>query len=174
MAQDQVSQNRDTLIVVIAGGIILALAFGVRSVFGGIVEPLSNDLFGGRIEVFSLSIAIQNLVWGLAQPGFGMIADKYGDRIALWLGFFFYILGMGICVCGTSPFAQHMGAGVLVGMGISGTAFGTVLAVVGRVAPPEKRGYYLGVTSAIGSAGQAILPLVVSWLVQWVDCKSPS
>ena len=163
--------NRDAMVIVIAGGIVLALAFGVRSVFGGIVEPLSADLFGGRIDVFSLSIAIQNLVWGLAQPAFGMIADRFGDRRALWIGFGCYVAGMLICVLGTSAFAQHMGAGVLVGMGISGTAFGTVLAVVGRSAPEEKRASYLGIASAIGSTGQVVLPLLAAWLIEFLDWR---
>ncbi|OSQ41810.1 MFS transporter, partial [Thalassospira sp. MCCC 1A01428] len=164
-------QRNDTVIIVTAGSVVLALAFGVRAVFGGVIQPLSDDLFGGRIEFFSLSIAIQNLVWGLAQPGFGIIADKFGDRRAIWLGFFLYVLGMVVCVTGTSPLAQHLGAGVLVGMGISGTAFGTVLAVVGRAAPLEKRGFYLGVTSAMGSVGQALLPLIVSWLIASFDWR---
>lgn len=122
------THQNDATVIVVASSVVLALAFGVRSIFGGIFEPLSQDLFGGRIEVFSLSIAIQNLVWGLAQPVFGIIADKYGDRRALWLGFVSYGLGLIVCVLGTTPFAQHLGAGVLVGMGISGTAFGVVLA----------------------------------------------
>lgn len=164
--------DRGTVTIVMAGSVVLALAFGVRAVFGGIVQPLSDDLFGGRIEVFSLSIAIQNLVWGLAQPGFGIVADRFGDRRALWLGFVCYVAGMLICVVGTTPFAQHLGAGVLVGMGISGTAFGVVLAVVGRAAPEEKRGRYLGITSAMGSTGQVVLPLLVSWLVAWVDWRT--
>ncbi|HEY8604483.1 MFS transporter [Tsuneonella suprasediminis] len=157
--------------VILAGGVILALAFGVRSVFGGIVEPLSNDLFSGRIEIFSLSIAIQNLVWGLAQPVFGMIADRYGDRRALWIGLGFYTLGMVVCALGTTPLAQHLGAGLLVGMGISGTAFGIVLAVVGRAAPVEKRSLYLGIASALGSAGQVVVPLVAAWLIEWLDWR---
>ncbi len=164
-------ESRGTIAIVLAGGVVLALSFGVRSVFGGVVEPLSNDLFGGSIEIFSLSIAIQNLVWGLAQPVFGVIADRFGDRRALWLGFCFYVVGMGVCILGTTPLAQHLGAGVLVGMGISGTAFGTVLAVVGRVAPENKRTYYLGLTSAIGSVGQFLLPLLVSWLIAWLDWR---
>jgi MFS family permease len=110
--------SNDTVIIVTAGSVVLALAFGVRAVFGGVIQPLSDDLFAGRIQIFSLSIAIQNLVWGLAQPGFGIIADKFGDRRALWLGFFLYVVGMVVCVTGTSPLAQHLGAGVLVGMGI--------------------------------------------------------
>ena len=165
------ASNRDTVTILLAGGIVLALSFGVRSVFGGVIEPLSNELFGGRIEIFSLSIAIQNLVWGIAQPAFGMLADKYGDRRAMWLGFFLYVLGMGICVMGTTPLAQHIGAGVLVGMGVSGTAFGIVLAVVGRAAPEKKRTQYLGIASALGSAGQVVLPLLTSWLVSWLDWR---
>ncbi|RJX65461.1 MFS transporter [Tsuneonella suprasediminis] len=163
--------KRSMLPVILAGGVILALAFGVRSVFGGIVEPLSNDLFSGRIEIFSLSIAIQNLVWGLAQPVFGMIADRYGDRRALWIGLGFYTLGMVVCALGTTPLAQHLGAGLLVGMGISGTAFGIVLAVVGRAAPVEKRSLYLGIASALGSAGQVVVPLVAAWLMEWLDWR---
>ncbi len=157
--------------IILAGGIVLALAFGVRAMFGGVVEPLSNELFGGRIDIFSFSIAIQNLVWGLAQPGFGIIADKFGDRRALWLGFMCYVLGMLVCALSSTPLAQHLGAGVLVGMGISGTAFGTILAVVGRAAPEEKRSYYLGITSAIGSSGQVVLPLLTSWLIEWFDWR---
>ena len=167
--QSETTQNMTSIMV--AGGLVLALSFGVRSVLGGVIEPLSNDLFGGRLEIFSISLAIQNLVWGLAQPFFGMLADKYGDRRAMWLGFAFYVIGMGISIIGTTPFAQHMGAGVLVGMGISGTAFGTVLAVVGRAAPPEKRGFYLGVASATGSAGQAILPFLVAFLITHFDWR---
>lgn len=164
-------QKRSMLPVILAGGVILALAFGVRSVFGGIVEPLSNDLFGGRIEVFSLSIAIQNLVWGLAQPAFGLIADRYGDRRALWIGLGFYTVGMVICALGATPLTQHLGVGLLVGMGISGTAFGIVLAVVGRAAPVEKRSLYLGIASALGSAGQVVVPLVAAWLIEWLDWR---
>ena len=169
MARDR--ETRDAMTIVIAGGVVLALSFGVRSVFGGIVEPVSKDLFGGRIEVFSLAIAIQNLVWGLAQPAFGAIADRWGDRLALWLGLGCYALGLAICVAGSSPLAQHIGTGLLVGMGISGTAFGIVLTVVGRAAPAEKRSSYLGLTSALGSVGQVVLPLLVSQLIEWFDWR---
>ena len=168
-ASTQNSQPINT--IVIAGGVILALSFGVRSVFGGVVEPISNDLFNGGIEVISFSIAIQNLIWGLAQPAFGMIADRYGDRRALFLGLFCYIAGISLCIVGTTPLAQHLSAGLLVGMGISGTAFGVVLAVIGRAAPVEKRGLYLGIASALGSVGQVIMPLIASWLSELFDWR---
>ena len=157
--------------IIVAGGIILALSFGVRSVFGGFVEPISNDLFGGRIEIISLSIAIQNLVWGLAQPLFGMVADRYGDRRALAIGFCCYVAGLALSIVGSSPISQHLGVGLLVGMGVSGTAFGVVLAVIGRAAPEERRGLYLGIASALGSVGQVVMPLLASWLTEWLDWR---
>ncbi len=165
------SRSHDTVIILTAGSLVLALSFGVRAIFGGVVEPVSSDLFGGRIEVFSLSIAIQNLVWGLAQPAFGALADRYGDRLALWLGFACYVLGMLVSALGHTAFDQHLGAGLLVGMGLSGTAFGVVLAVVGRMAPEEKRSAYLGITSAFGSAGQAVMPLIASVLISTLDWR---
>ncbi len=156
--------------ILIAGSIILALSFGIRSIFGGIITPLSAE-FGWPRETYSLSLAIQNLAWGLAQPLFGAIADRYGDRKALWLGFFCYLAGMGLAVVGMTPFAQHMGSGLLIGMGIAGTAFGIVLSVVGRAAPEAKRSQYLGYATAAGSLGQVVLPPIAAWLLTNYDWR---
>jgi MFS family permease len=157
-------------VIMTAGAIVLALSFGVRSVFGGVLSPLSADM-GWPREVFSLSLAIQNLVWGLSQPFFGIIADKYGDRPALWLGFGCYLVGMIMAVIGMSPMMQHLGAGVFVGMGVAGTAFGLVLAVVGRASSPEKRSQNLGFVAALGSLGQVVMPFAASVLISAYDWR---
>ena len=68
-------------VIIAAGAVTLSLSFGARSIFGIVLDPISAE-FGWPREVFSLSIAIQNMVWGLAQPFFGMIADRFGDRRA--------------------------------------------------------------------------------------------
>ncbi|MEM7239727.1 MAG: MFS transporter [Pseudomonadota bacterium] len=150
--------------IIAAGAIVLSMSFGVRSVFGVILDPIS-DTHGWPREVFSLSMAIQNIVWGLGQPIFGWIADRYGDRRALWLGFGVYLVGMLVSVYGQTPLMQHTGAGVLVGLGISGTAFGIILSVVGRATPEDKRSQALALTAAFGSIGQMILPALSGVLV---------
>ncbi|MEL7349656.1 MAG: MFS transporter, partial [Pseudomonadota bacterium] len=144
---------------------VLALSFGVRSVFGIVLDPIS-ETYGWPIATFSLSIAIQNMVWGLAQPFFGMIADRYGDRRALWLGLGLYVAGMALSVVGFMPWMQHLGAGLLVGMGIAGTAFGIVLSVVGRAVAEEKRSQALALTAALGAFGQVAMPLMAGWLTE--------
>lgn len=155
--------SRSMTVILAAGAVVLALSFGVRTVFGGVLEPISTE-FGWSRETFSLSLAIQNLFWGVAQPFFGALADKFGDRRALWLGLGCYVVGMLMTITGATPLAMHAGAGLLVGAGIAGTAFGVVLSVVGRAAPEEKRSQYLGLVVALGSTGQAVIPVVAGWL----------
>ncbi|MEM9782371.1 MAG: MFS transporter [Pseudomonadota bacterium] len=152
-----------TTSIILAGAIVLAISFGARATFGVVLEPMSST-FGWPLATFSLSLAIQNMVWGLAQPVFGAIADRYGDRIALWIGLGFYVVGMVLSALGTLPWMQHLGAGLLVGMGIAGTAFGIVLSVVGRAVPEERRSMALGLTSALGAFGQVAMPLLAGWL----------
>lgn len=152
-------------VIIMAGSIVLTISFGVRSVFGIMLDPIS-ETFGWPREIFSLSMAIGLVVMGLGQPFFGWLADRMGDRTALWLGFVFYLIGMAMTIWGQSPAMMHWGAGVLVGLGVSGTAFGLILPVVGRAVPEEKRSQALALTAALGSIGQMTLPAVSGWLVE--------
>ena len=128
-----------------------------------VLDPIS-ETYGWPREVFSLSIALQNIVWGVAQPAFGMIADRFGDRKALWLGFGLFILGFALCAVGSTPWMQHLGTGVLIGMGTAGTGFGIVLSLVGRAVPEERRAKAMAATAALGSLGQIVMPTLAGWL----------
>lgn len=151
-------------LVMVAACVVLAIAFGVRSVFGIVIGPLSTDLNWPR-ETFAFSLALQNLAWGLFQPIFGMIADRWGDQRALWLGFGCYVLGLVLSALSSSALGQHLGVGLLLGAGIAGTAFGLVLSVVGRATPEAKRSQALGLATALGSLGQVVFPPLASWAV---------
>ncbi|MEM6972112.1 MAG: MFS transporter [Pseudomonadota bacterium] len=152
-----------TTSIILAGAAVVGLSFGIRSIFGVVLEPISSE-FGWPLATMSLALAIQNMVWGAAQPVFGAIADRYGDRVALWLGLGLYLVGMALSAFGTLPWMQHLGAGLFVGMGIAGTAFGIVLSVVGRAVPEERRSMAMGLTSALGAFGQVAMPLFAGWL----------
>ncbi len=152
-------------LIVAAGGLVIAASFGARSVFGIVLDPISAE-HGWPREVFSVSIAIQNLVWGLAQPAFGRLADRFGDRRALALGFALYGAGMVLSAVSATPLAQHMAAGVLVGLGVAGTGFGIVLSLVGRAVPEERRAGAMATAAALGSGGQMVMPLLAGWLTE--------
>lgn len=152
--------------VLIAGCILLMLGFAVRASFGVFQIPIAAE-FGWARSEFSLAIAIQNLAWGIGQPLFGALAERFGDRRAILAGGVMYAVGLVLSAFATTPFAMQS-LEVLVGFGIAGTGFGVVLAVVGRTAAPEHRSMALGIATAAGSAGQVFGPPVAELLLGFV------
>ncbi|MBT5038116.1 MAG: MFS transporter [Rhodospirillaceae bacterium] len=151
-------------VLVACAALILALGMGMRNTFGLFLQPMSLDLQLPR-GVFALAIAIQMLAWGISQPIFGALADRYGAARIVVLGGLFYASGLLLMANASGPWALHGGIGILVGMGTSAAGFAVVLGPVGRAFPPEKRSMALGVASAGGSAGQLIMALVGGALI---------
>ena len=146
-------------VVIACGALILTLSMGVRHTGGLFLQPMTFDQGWSR-EMFSFSIALQNLLWGIFQPFAGAFADRHGAGKTLVGGALLYVLGLVIMAHADTAFGLNMGAGLLIGMGLAGTTFSVVLGVVGRMAPPEKRSLALGIASAGGSFGQfAVLPV---------------
>lgn len=142
--------------ILIASCIILLVNFGIRASFGLFQIPIAIEFDWPRAE-FSLAIAIQNLAWGIGQPIFGAIAERFGDRRAIILGAIFYAAGLVLSSQSVTPIG-HQTLNVLIGFGIAGTGFGVLLAIVGRAASPENRSLSLGIATAAGSAGQVLGP----------------
>lgn len=138
--------------VLIAGCLILMLGFSIRASFGVFQLPIATEFRWARAD-FSLAIAIQNLAWGIGQPIFGALAEKFGDRKAVIVGAILYAAGLVASSFAVTP-GQHQLLEIIVGFGIAGTGFGVVLAVVGRASSPENRSLALGIATAAGSAGQ--------------------
>src|SRR5687768_6101205 len=149
---------RTPAVILVCGGLILMLALGTRQSFGLFLRPMSMDRGWGR-EAFSFAIALQNLVWGCAMPFAGAIADRYGAGRVLVAGGLAYGVGLFAMAHATDPLGFNLAAGLLVGLGLAGTGFGVVLAVVARAFPPQKRSLAVGIAGACGSFGQfAMLP----------------
>lgn len=156
--------------ILISASLILFLSFTIRSSFGVFQIPIAADLGWLRSE-FSLAIAIQNLAWGLGTPVFGAIAERFGDKKAIFLGTLLYAAGLCFSAYSISP-VQHQWLEMFVGFGIAGTGFGVVLGVVGRAAAPEQRSLALGLTTAAGSMGQVIGPPLAQYLLNWMHWSS--
>src|SRR5262245_12134242 len=150
---------RTPLVVLACGCLIMTISFGIRAGFGLFLQPISLEYGWGR-EVFSFSIALQNLMWGALGALAGGLADRYGPGRVVAGGAICYILGLiGFAYIGT-PWLLHLNAGLLLGGALGGTSFGIILAVIGRKVAPERRSLYMGIATAAGSFGQfAILPL---------------
>ena len=159
--------------VLMVGCVIIAISFGIRSSFGIFQIPISQDFSWLRSE-YSLAIAIQNLAWGLGQPIFGAIADKFGDRRAILGGALLYAAGLVLSSSAITPMGHQLYS-ILIGFGVAGTGFGVILAVVGRSSSDANRSMSLAVATAAGSVGQIFGPplaeyllIVFSWQIVFV------
>ena len=150
--------------VLIAGCFILMLGFSIRASFGVFQIPIAEE-FGWLRADFSMAIAIQNLAWGIGQPLFGAIAERFGDRKAIIAGALLYAAGLVLSSFAVTP-GQHQFLEILVGFGIAGTGFGVILAIVGRAASPQNRSISLGIATAAGSAGQVFGAPLAAFLLQ--------
>jgi MFS family permease len=157
--------------LVIAGGVVMGAALGVRHVQGLFLTPVTID-HGWSRETFGLALAVQNLVWGIAQPFTGMIADRFGSAKVILAGLLIYALGLFTMAYAGTPGLYTFGTGVLVGIALSGSAFGAVYGALSRLFPAERRSWALGVAGAIGGLGQfCTVPFVQSLMsrVGWVS-----
>ncbi|WP_180129391.1 MFS transporter [Acinetobacter sp. YH12057] len=148
--------SKPLIYMLIGSAIILALSLGVRHAFGLYLVPMSDE-FGWGHNVFSLAIAMQNLIWGAVQPITGAFADKYGSKIVVAVGGALYALGLLLMAVSSTGLLLNLSAGLILGLALSATSFPVLLSAVGRAAHPDKRSLAMGIASAAGSFGQFIM-----------------
>lgn len=152
------------IVIALCGCAISVLTFGPRSSLGFFLTPLSQANGWGR-DVFALSLALQNLIWGLGQPFAGAIADKYGAPRVLSAGVILYALGLYLTASATTPMMAHLSAGVLIGLGLSGSAVPMVIGALGKILPESWRYIAFGAVTAAGSFGQFLFSPVAVYMM---------
>ncbi|WP_394236409.1 MFS transporter [Pseudomonas anguilliseptica] len=153
--------------ILLGASLVLALSLGIRHGFGLFLPPMSAEFGWGR-EVFAFAIALQNLIWGLTQPFTGALADRFGAKRTVIVGGILYAIGLGCMGLADSPLSLSLSAGLLIGIGLSGTSFSVILGAVGRAVPMEKRSMAMGIAAAAGSFGQFVMLPGTLGLLSWL------
>ena len=156
-------RNKTALITLIAACIVVLISLGIRQTFGLFFMDFKDDL-GISLTEAGLSVGLQMLMWGLTGPIFGAIADKYGGHKAIALAFIFFIAGIYFLYAGpnTGIFFQ-IDMGILVGIGLGGTAISIPMAIVGKHFPLSNRTIAMSLVTAIGSFGYFLSPLLTTY-----------
>jgi MFS family permease len=162
---------RTPAFVVGCGCLIALLSFGPRSALGQFLTPLSLSGNWGR-DVFSLAVAIQNLLWGVGQPFAGAVADRFGAIRVLCMGAILYALGLVLMAHSTTPAMLQLSAGVLIGLGLSGCSFNLVIGALGKLVPENWRSFAFGAGTAAGSFGQFLFSPLARALIDWLDWQT--
>ncbi|MGQ3027135.1 MAG: MFS transporter [Ferrovibrionaceae bacterium] len=150
---------RTPALVLVAGAAVLFLSLGIRQSYGLFLKPISDMLGGGR-ATFAFAIAVQVVMWGLAQPLLGPVADRVGVGRIVAAGGLLIAAGTAMVAWAGGQVALVAGLGILVGTGVGCASFAMVLAAVARRYPAEKRTLAFGICTAVGSFGMfAMVPV---------------
>lgn len=161
---------RPLWLVLLAAGIIVGTAMGLRQVMGLFLKPMTTELGIGR-EPFSLAMAIANLVWGFAAVPMGAVADRYGAGRVLVVGALTTMAGIWLMYSAQTG-ADLLVSGVLLGIGVGGTGITALVGAVGRAAPPEKRPQALAALGMAAGIGGFVAFPYTHFFMQEIGWKS--
>jgi MFS family permease len=150
-------RSRPGLGILLAACIALSVGYGVRQCLGLFIVPLEGAR-GWSAGVFALAFALQNLVWGLAQPFAGAVADRFGARATVAAGGVLFALALGLMATTLDPTIFSWAGGTLLGLALAATSFGVLIGPVAALVPPERRSVAFGLLGAGGSLGQLFYP----------------
>jgi len=157
---------RTPLVILVCGCLIGAIGFGPRAALGLFLTPMSSAYEWGR-EIFALALAIQVIVWGIAQPLAGAVADRYGSMRVLSGGALLYCAGLALMAYSTTPGMLDLSAGLMTGLGIAGSSFTLVIAAFSKLMPPHMRSLAFGAGTAAGSFGQFLFSPLAVGFIDW-------
>lgn len=161
-------------VLISAVGIVL-FAYGGRQSLGMFLRPITEALgfmttnaqgvLVQNFEPMSFATAIQVLIYGCAAPFVGAIADRWGPIKVLMTSGLVYAFGLFMMSRATSETGLVVSIGFLMGIGSSGIALPMLLSIVGRVAPEERRTFWLAVVVSGGTAGQMLIVPLSNWMI---------
>ena len=169
---DHMSEKwQSALVAMICGSMILFFSLGIRHAFGLFLQPVTMSQGWGR-ETFAFAIALQNLIWGVSQPFTGMLSDRFGAKPVVVVGAILYGLGLWVMSLVADELIFIFGAGILIGLGLSGTTFPVIFGAISRLVAPEQRSLAMGITMSVASFGQfAMLPIALG-LITGIDWQT--
>jgi predicted MFS family arabinose efflux permease len=150
--------------LLVCGAAIVTLSMGIRHGFGLWLQPVTQARDWTR-ETFALSIAIQNISWGISGIFAGMVADRFGAFRVIIAGSVCYALGLYGMAHADTPLLFMLSTGVLIGIAQAGTTYAVVYGVIGRNVAADKRSWAMGMTAAAGSFGQFLMVPTEGFLI---------
>src|SRR4051812_16600157 len=154
--------RRSMLLLILLSGVIISLCMGLRQSLGLFMRPMNVDL-GISAAAFGFSIALQNIVWGLAQPFAGAAADRHGPRPVIVVTALLFAAGLLLFMMPNRIPGGLTIAGFLLGVGTTG--FSTLYGAINRRTTPERRSQTVGLVAACGSLGTMVLAPFGGWLI---------
>ena len=159
MNSQEFFKTRTALITTVAASLVVIISLGIRQTFGLFFFDFEIDL-GCTQTDFGFAMGIQLFMWGFFGPLFGIITDKFSGRVAVFIGFLFYLAGIYFLNYGpNSGFWFTFDLGILIGIGLAATAISIPVSIVSKHFPLNTRTMAIGIVTAAGSFGYFVSPI---------------
>ncbi len=163
MSTESFTIGKKALITLIAASIVVIISLGIRQTFGLFYFDFNTDL-DISISHFGFVMGLQLLLWGVFSPLFGLLTDKYGGAVSIFIGFAFYLIGVLLFYSGYNTGGYFtLTIGVMIGIGLGSTAIGIPVSVVAKHFPASNRTIATGIVTCAGSFGYFVSPLLVRY-----------
>ena len=156
--------GRKSLVIMVAAAAILMITMGIRQSMGLFIAPIIDTTHVGYAAM-SFAMAVGQLMWGLAQPTFGALADRFGPYRTLLAGALMMAVGSALTPLATNELAIIATIGMLTAAGAGAGSFGVLIGVVAKKVPPQKRSVASGFVNAGGSLGQFVFAPLNQFLI---------
>jgi MFS family permease len=147
--------NRGMILIMASAAAILMITMGMRQSLGLFIAPIIETT-GVGYAAMSFALAIGQLMWGVAQPAFGAMADRYGAGRVLLTGALLLAGGTALTPFARNEFMLLATIGVLTAAGAGAGSFSVLIGVVAQRVPATKRSVAAGFVNAGGSLGQFV------------------
>ena len=147
---------RGYVAVAIAAGAVFALGLGIRQAQPLFISAINSHTAVGYATI-SLAFGIGQLMWGVAQPIAGAVADRHGPRWVMIAGALLVSLATALTPLADSALALIVLIGVLAAMGAGAIGPALLISAANRWIPEAKRAFASGIVNAGGSCGQFTL-----------------
>jgi MFS family permease len=138
-----------------AAAAILMITMGMRQSMGLFIAPIIESTHVGYAAM-SFALAVGQLMWGVVQPTFGALADRFGAYRVILAGALMMALGLALTPLASNEFALIVTIGTLTAAGAGAGSFGVLIGVVANRVPAHRRSAASGFVNAGGSLGQFV------------------
>lgn len=158
------SSTSNTWKVIFAASVILAITMASRQTAGLFIAPI-NESTGLSVVSISFALAIAQIVWGIAQPLFGIVADHKGFSSVIALGGLLLAAGLALTTLADEPWSLVLTLGILSAAGAGAGSFSILFGAVAQLLPLKRRAFAGGFINAGGSFGQFIFAPMLQMII---------
>ena len=152
------------VLLTLAGIFFVTMSSGIRNHYGIMLNSLIGHT-GVPLTSVSLIFAVGQLVYGLVQPLFGILAAKKGSKYALVSGVFITAAGLILTPFSTSMLSLMLCLGIILPTGVGVLSYGIIIGAIAPKIPSKMILTISGIVNASIGLGNLIMSPIINSLI---------